>query len=216
MEIPPRPRESSPSHPPSLRLHLHFREPFPPLPRCAPNIQDPFSSCQRAPALLNKKISCNGSRNCRGEMDAGPPGMAGALGTAGCRALWDGSPHPRHQVPNAPALAAALLQLLDPLNVKLDVFLPKPGPTCKGSRRIVVSPPLPQQQQQQGGANLKKSTKASFFLRGVTPCRYRAKRTLLPAQAATGLWPNKAYRSFLLNKKKKKRERGSKCFSFFY
>lgn len=153
--------------------------------------------------MLNKKISCNGSRNCRGETDTGPPGMAGALGTAGYMALRDRSPHPRHQVPNTPALAAALLQLLDPLNVKLDVFLPKPGPACKGSGRIVVSPPLPQQQQQ-GGANLKKSTKASFFLRGVTPCRYRAKWTLLPAQAATGLWPNKAYQSSFLLKKKKK------------
>lgn len=152
--------------------------------------------------MLNKKISCNGSRNCRGEMDTGSPGMAGALGTAGYMALRDRSPHPRHQVPNTPALAAALLQLLDPLNVKLDVFLPKPGPACKGSGRIVVSPPLPQQQQQ-GGANLKKSTKASFFLRGVTPCRYRAKWTLLPAQAATGLWPNKAYQSSFLLKKKK-------------
>lgn len=60
---------------------------------------------------------------------------------------------------NALALAAALLQLLDPLNAKLSVFLPKPGRVCEGSGRMAASHPLP---RQQGGANLKESTKAPF------------------------------------------------------
>lgn len=75
-----------------------------------------------------------------GERDTGPAGIPASLR-------------------NAPALAAALLQSLNPLNAKLSVFLPKPGRVCEGSGRMAASPPLP---RQQGGTNLKESTKAPF------------------------------------------------------